>query len=832
LDINQVYGKLKSGKEGLTAEEAARRILIYGPNAIKSTQVTYFQIFLRQLKSPFVYLLFGASVISFILKEFVDSGMILGFILINTVLGFYQEYRSEQTIRLLKKYLVSKLKIIRDGVEIILDVTELVPGDLINFEPGDILPCDVRFIETQSMSIDESVLTGESLPVEKYSIVQEGLSDDIYKLRNIGFSGTTVIGGSGKGIVIATGEKMVYAKIADLAAKTSKSSSFESEIKRFSALTLKVVATTLIIVIAVSLAIKEKPSISELALFSVALAVSVIPEALPVVSTFSLSIGASKLTKKNVVVRRLSAVEDLGEIKVLCSDKTGTLTENKLTIDEIYSQKINKTLILAYLSSVVSKMSRNSGNIAFEHAIKEEIDRLRLNGELSLNRIIKSIPFDPVRKRMSSMVLNDKKYYIVSKGSFEQIKDICKIPEKDLNGFEKWLAEKGKEGRRVLAVCSKAVPSKNADISKSEKEMEFIGMISFIDPIKPSAHLAIAKAKELGVLVKILTGDTKEVAYDVAKKINLIETENEVITGEEFSKLNIDEKHKAVVDYQVFARVLPEQKYEIINLLKEKYFVGFLGEGINDAPALKASNVAIVVQGAADVAKESSDIVLLKKGLEVIMDGIEEGRKVFINTSKYITSTMTSNFGNFFAVAFVSLFIDFLPMLPLQLLLLNLLSDFPMIFVATDNVDPELLKYPMKYDLKSFLLISLLLGAISTAFDFIYFASFLPFGAKTLQTSWFIGSVLTEILFIYSIRSRRFLLKAKPASGLLILLSVIAIGFTFGIPYTNLGDKVFGFIKPDFVQVTRIVVIAGIYLILTEAAKLTFFKYSSSKVTS
>jgi len=831
LEPNGIYKKLETSADGLTPNSAKELLSKFGPNKLKSDETTGWDIFKRQFRSPFVYLLLAASTIAYIIGERIDSYMILGFVIINSFLGFYQEYKSEQTVKLLKKYLAKKATILRDGKPQNIEAENIVPGDVLVFEPGDIIPADVRFISDYNLMVDETVLTGESVQISKTSESAKKAVEDIYHAGNIGFSGTTVVSGEGRGVVIATGEDTNYAKIVKLASETKKQSSFEMELGRFSKFTLWVVLATLIFIVITSIAVKPNPSLTDLIIFSIALAVSVIPETLPVVTTFSLSLGAHRLSQKSVIVKRLSAVEDLGSLQVLASDKTGTLTENKLKVMGIKSDDKEKMLFFAALASVYSESSKNAGNNAFDKAFNEVLSAGQKK-EIKTYRKVAEIPFDPNRKRITALVERKGKKYLITRGSVENVCAYCKgllnKPE-----IENWHQKEGEEGRRSLAVAIKEVRSgADEDISKANLEsmehgMKFLGMVSFSDPIKPSTYKAIEKAKQLGVSVKVITGDSKEVAGAVAKEIGLIDDLGSVITGAEFEALNIDKKHEAVQKYSVFARIIPEQKHQIISLLKEKSYVGFLGEGINDAPALKAANVAVVVDEASDVAKEAADIVLLKRDLEVIMDGVIEGRRIFANTSKYITATMASNFGNFFAVAIITPFIDFLPLLPLQILMVNLLTDFPMVMVATDTVDSDDLRIPRKYDIKRFATSALSFGMLSTAFDFITFRTFYPLGEASLQTYWFIVSVFTELLLIFSIRSKRPLFLTKSPSRPMVLLTIGVFAFTLIIPYTTLGDSFFGFIRPEIGKLGLVFGIVVAYLLSNEVAKALIKKYSA-----
>ncbi len=817
LSPSEVLDKLNSGRGGLDSGEVQKRLGEYGANILKADSVKWWQILLRQFKSPFIYLLIAAFVISLLFRELIEGIMIMAFLLINMTLGFVQEYRSEHTVKLLRKYFLPSSRVMRNGKEGEVETTLLVPGDLVILSPGDIVPADMRLLESTNVVIDESVLTGESVPVDKES----GRAKD---LKNICYSGTVVVSGEGLGVVLATGVSSEIGKIAKLASSVSRESTFEKQIARFSRFTLFLVIITLLGLMTANLIIKKDINFIELTIFSLALAVSVVPEALPVVITFSLSKGAHKLAKKNVVVKRLSAIEDLGSIEVLCSDKTGTLTENKLAVSDYKGSDKDKIKLYATLAlhERGESMNVNSFKQAMESALTPTEHELFEKYELK-----EELPFDPKRKRTSRIVGNRGIYELVSIGSPEDVIPICSKQDPKILS---WASEMGKEGKRVLAVASKKVEgTKHEDLQKLEKNLNFIGLVAFSDPIKQSTYLAIDQAKALGVQVKILTGDSREVAGHVAKEIGLTTSPTDVISGSEFEELSVQKQHEAVNTYHVFARVTPELKHKIVSLLEEKYEVGFLGEGINDAAALKIANVALVVQGGADIAKDSSDIVLLQRSLKVIIDGIEEGRQVFANTTKYVSATLSANFGNFFAIALASLIINYLPMLPLQILLVNLLSDFPMIAVSTDRVDKDLVQRPSKYDLKSLALMALTLGIVSTVFDFIFFGVFVAMSPQVLHTAWFMGSILTELVFIYSIRSRRFFLHAVRPSAPLVILSILAGGVTIVLPFTAVGRNIFRFTSLANIQVLAVLGIVGAYFLATETVKILYYRFAAPK---
>ena len=812
-------------ESGLSEESAGQLLKKYGANEIKAREVTWATILVRQFKSPFLYLLLGAAIISLILKGVADGLMIFAFVAINAGLGFYQEYRSHQALELLKKFISAKSRVLREGRVESVDSTTLVAGDIVVLSPGDVVRADLRILQEDNFFVDESILTGESVPVEKTSTKIDKKETEIYKAGNIGFSGTTVVSGKAKGIIFATGMSTQVGEIALLASQTPSVSTFEKNIAKISRFVLRLVLITLVLVFFANFIVKGHAiGLFELVIFTIALAVSVIPEALPVVTTFSLSKGALKLAKNKVVVKRLSAIEDLGGIQVLCTDKTGTLTENHLKLSSINAKDQKDAVLLACLVTTSEEALEiiDPFDMALWESLSSEEKR-----QTSTYQKLQYLPFDPVRRRNSLIVKKEDQAILLSRGAPEEIIKICKKTKRSLSALT-WAGKKGIQGQRVLALAKRQLAEKASyDFLQEEKDMEFVGLFAFEDPLKPTASKAINKAKVLGIKVKILTGDAPEVAGVVARQIGLIADAKEVITGEEFDGMPDSLKKKAVEKYSVFARVSPEQKYKIVRYLQDTYEVGFLGEGINDAPALKIANVALVVQSGAEIAKETADIVLLNKSLEVIVDAIEEGRRVFANTTKYIKTTLASNFGNFFAVASASLFIKFLPLLPLQILLLNLLSDFPMISIATDDVEDEELSHPKSYSIKDISRIAIILGVVSTLFDFVFFALFYKVSPATLQTNWFIGSVLTELALVFSIRTKKPFFRAKPASTPIILLTAFTITITLLIPFMKIGRTLFGFIKPTGYYLLLIVLIVFVYFLTSEATKLILYRFKN-----
>ena len=810
-------------EKGLESESIPKYKKQYGKNILENQKVTGWHILLRQFMSPFMYLLLGAAILSYFLGEKIDSFMIILFIVVNTGLGFYQEYKSENIIKALKIFLKSYTIVRRDGIEKRIEKSDLVPGDIVIVGPGDIIPADIRLMEVQGLEINESVLSGEAEAVSKDTKTVKKIKQ-LYEAKNIAFAGSTVSSGQGVGVVIGIGSHTAFGKISALSSETVRISSFEIGMRKISNMILKIVGVTFIFIFLLKLGFSHSSTdFFEFIIFSIALAVSVIPEGLPLVITFTLSHGAKRLAKSNVVVKRLSSIEDLGSIEVLCSDKTGTLTENKMQIAEILDASKNETLFFARLGSIMPTREQPIVN-PFDEAIFAGIKKTEVKILQSYTKL-SEVPFDPIRKRNAVLLEHENNSELVVRGAYEEVVKLCnKISAKMSKEHSQFILEQGKNGHRVLALAHKNIKTKSCDIKNEEKELELVGLISFYDPLKESSLEALEKAEALGVKIKILTGDSKEVSGAIGRQTGLIINEKMVLTGEEFMALSEPEQKEAANKYSIFARVSPEQKYAIIETLQKTYTVGFLGEGINDAPALKVAHVGMVVSNASDVAREAADIILLQKSLSVIIDGIEEGRRVFANNVKYLKATMASNFGNFYAVVVASFLAGYLPMLPIQLLLLNLLSDFPMMSIANDSVDQKELEKPRHYNIKDIFLVCTVLGIISTLFDFFFFGVFFQFGADTLRSNWFIASVLTELALIFSIRTKGSMFKTVRPSKMVFVLTIVAAALTLALPFTQLGHNVFSLHPPTMNQLFIILGALLVYIFCTELAKRYYYK--------
>ncbi|MBP9715403.1 MAG: cation-transporting P-type ATPase [Candidatus Pacebacteria bacterium] len=819
--LSDIYTELCCDVNGLSDVQAHEHSKKYGPNKISVKEIKWWQILLRQFTSPFVYILIFASLLALYLGETIDSIFIASFVLIGAILGFIQEYNSQKSVELLKKFLVDHAKILRGGVEVLVKSEEIVPGDICILEPGNIICADIRFIRADNLLIDESILTGESMSISKTSLLlNEQSISGIHDAINMGFSGTTVMQGRGVGIIIATGKDTQIGGITKLTAESEGVSTFEKGISKLSKWILKIILTTLALVFIVNFLIKKddsKINFADIILFSIALAVSVIPETLPVISALSFSKGSLALAKKHVVVKRLSAVEDLGSIEVLCTDKTGTITENKMSVSAFHAQDENFCLSCGVLTS-----STSQGSSSFDVALFAKIGE---SGELNQYQKINELPFDPERKRNSVLVSMENENKLIVRGAPETIVDLCvNIGEDKKNEIFIWISEREMLGERVIALAMKKWTGGPAYSSTDEIDLEYVGAISFSDPIKESAIGAIKSAEELGVRIVILTGDSKNVAISVAKATGIIKSESEVLIGGDFEKMSEAEQLVAVENVNVFARVSPEQKYRVIELLEKKYEVGFLGDGINDAPALKLASVALAVNTASDIARSASDIVLLNPSLSVIIDGIKGGREIFANMVKYLKTTLISNFGNFYAIAIAMIASPFLPMLPVQVLLLNLLTDTPMIAISFDKVDKKELQKPRSYNIKEIVLMSLIFAVINAVFVFLFFVIFFKDGAEILQTNLFIGSVLIELVLIFAIRTKKVFWKGIKPSKVISILCIIPASLAIILPFTEWGEKFLRFSHPSLEHIGIILLMVVVYFAIIEISKIIYYK--------
>lgn len=784
---------------GLSSHEAAKRLLTYGKNALPQPKYRFLKLLGRQFKGIFNILLIIAGFVTLFLGGGIDAAFLFLFVFLSISLSLYQEHKSNAAADTLRSYLVRTITVRRDNVDVEVSIDDLVPGDILKLESGDIVPADAVIRHTTSLQVDETTFTGESVPVTKVATQSDSYSDE-----NMLLQGVVIIRGAAFVEVIATGINTKLAGIAKTVSEVQSESELNKGLDRISRFIMKVTVITLTFVVIANIFIDgNSTDIPALLVFAIALAVSVIPEALPLVMTFALSHNAVKLAKKNVIVKRLSSVQDLGTIEVLCSDKTGTITENHLVFSNVFKNSASQ-----YHPLVLSRLASHDLDEAhpepFDRATNEVLDEA-MRKEVASFELLEEEAFDPKERSNGSVVKQRGRTLHIRRGSPEYFIEKGIVAKEAVAA---WIEAEEVQGRRILGV------SYDAGFGPI-----FGGMISFTDQLKPTTIATIAAARELNVAITIITGDSKRVAEAVGREIGLVTEADEVIEANDFFLLPPHEQHERVAKIRVFARTTPDHKLEIIELLKHQFTVGFLGEGINDAPALKAAHVSMVVQSASDVARETADIILVKSDLGVIIEGIRFGRETYTNILKYIRATLVSNFGNFYAVAIGSLFISFLPMLPKQLLLLNLLSDFPMLAIAFDRVGREEVARPQRYDFRALYIMFITLGLVSTAFDFMYFALFYRISPEVLQTNWFIASALTEILLVFSIRSMLPIEKAGRPANVIIWLSVLAFAAALIIPVFPPTARFFEFNQPSLQHLIIIVTLALLYLATTELVK-------------
>ena len=824
-DVVSVINELKTTRQGLTLDTAQERLQQYGPNTIDIPYESAWTILLRQLRSPFNYLLIVAAGIEFFIGEHTNAAFIIILTLINVCIAFFQEYKAHRAVILLRRFIPSMTTVVRDGKQSRIPKDSLVPGDIVVLTQGSIVPADARLIEG-TVVIDESTLTGEAHPVTKSIEPLNSGAQEIFHATNIVFAGTTIVEGTGHAVIIATGNATIFYTITGGGESHSKLSAYERSLIDLSRVVMRFVVVTVALIFIVKQLVHANVSLADELVFFITLIVAIVPEALPTVVAFSLSQGAMKLAKNHVVVKRLSAIDDLGDIEILCTDKTGTITELSLSVDTVVSSDPDMCLLfqlmdtLAYSNGMTGKGAFD--DVLLGYASQAVRDRLKSYAVLA------KVPFDSFRMRVA-VIVKDKegKRFLITKGAPEKVLERSSSIDGSLS--RETMSEKieayGRDGKRTLGVAYKQVAQDIID-DELEQGLHFLGFIALNNSIKSGVATTIEMAQKLGVQVKMITGDSKEVAGFVGKQIGLVADHADVVTGAQLALLQAAEFKEQCLKFAVFARIDPETKAHIIETLQESHEVGFLGEGINDVPALKKANVAIVVQEASDIARAVSDIVLLKRDLHVVVWGIKQGRITFSNINKYIKCTLAGNFGNYYSLAFFSLIVPFLPMLPTQILLINLLSDFPLISIASDRVDNYQVRRPKNYSLIKMLPLVLLLGFVGTLSDVFFFSAFYNRSLEMFRTLWFILNIISNLVLIYLIRTSQFFLKASRPSWLLVLASCTSAIVCLMLPYSAIGQSWFSFVGPTWADMALVFGIVVIYGIMTECVKLQYINYT------
>ena len=855
LPSGEVLSRLGTSATGLTTEEVERRLETYGSNEIAKKERGLILIeFLSHFKNPLVIILIIAAIVSGVLGELVNATIILSIVLMSVILDFAQEYRAEKAAEALRRRVATTATTFRSGTKQDIEISELVPGDVIALSAADIIPADARVISAKDLFVDQSALTGESFPVEKTdeSVTNANITDT-GQWNNYLFMGTSVTNGTATAIITKTGSSTQYGEIVRKSVERKPETEFERGLRRFGFLIMRVIFVLVILVFFINASFKR--GVLESLLFAVALAVGLTPELLPMILSINLARGAAAMSKKGVIVKRLASIQNFGSMDILCADKTGTLTENRVTVIlhvDVEGKDSEKVFLYSLLNSRYQTGLRNPLDEAILKHKEVNTDHYQR---------IDEIPFDFIRKRLSVVVSENRETILITKGAPEEIVKV--ISHYELDGkiydltsearskIERKYRDLSSQGFRVLGVSYRRVGESKATYSiADENDMVFLGFIAFMDPLKETAGESLELLRQAGVKLKVLTGDNEIVTGKICQQLGFqvyqfrrgrkyddavghvtrtIEVEPINIMGSsEIEAMNDDALARVVERVDIFTRVTPAQKNRIMNALKANgHVVGFIGDGINDTPSMKVADVSISVTNAVDIAKESADIILLRNDLKVINDGVVEGRKTFANTLKYIFTTTSANFGNMMSMAGASLFLPFLPLLPAQILLNNFLSDLPAATIATDNVDPELIEQPHRLDLKFIRNFVIIFGLVSSLFDYLTFVLLLFIlhlrdAPDLFRTAWFIESLMTELFVALVVRTRKPFFRSKPGRYLLISTMTVAVAAVI-IPYLPFSGLL-SFVPLPLWLLAALLGITLTYVIAVEATKRFFYR--------
>jgi len=826
----QLLQALSCREEGLTSEEAAIRQKDNSQHPLNAhPHANGLVLFLRQFKSPITLILVAAAILSFFLGERSDAFIIMAIILASAALGYYQERGAASALSRLLQMVQTRVTVIRDGQENSIPVEEVVAGDIVSLNAGQTVPGDCRLLSSRDLYTNEASLTGETFPAEKKcSIVapQASLSEK----HNTLFMGTHVISGTARALVINTGVDTEFGNISRHLRKLQPETEFERGIRRFGYLLMEV--TLLLVVIIFSLNIFLHKPILDSFLFSLAIAVGLTPQLLPAIISINLAKGATRMADHSVIVKKLSAIENFGSMNVLCTDKTGTITRGEVIVHQALNtdgKEDEGVFRLAYL------------NAFFETGFNNPIDlAIRKYATPDIQNVIKldELPYDFIRRRLSILVAENGRRTLVTKGAFEQVLAACSHVQDgqgriiEINSLRPAITALytrcSEDGFRVLGVAYKQPgPDAGALKKEDEKDMVFAGLLLLTDPPKEDIASTLNKLHRMGIAVKIITGDNALVARQVSRAVGL---DNPIIlTGAQIREMSTEALVRQAAQATIFAAVEPNQKERILLALKKAgNVVGFMGDGINDAPALHIADVGISVQGAVDVAREAADIVLLGSDLNVLVEGVQEGRKTFANTLKYIFMATSANFGNMFSMAGASLFLPFLPLLPKQVLLTNLLTDIPEMTIATDTVDDDMVRTPHRMNIHFIRRFMVLFGIVSSIFDYATFAVLLyglHAGTSEFRTGWFIESVVSASLIVLVVRTSGLFFRHRPGKWLILSTACIIIA-TLLLPFTPLAG-ILGFTRLPLAFYPSLAAIVLCYIATAEVAKRFFYNLSS-----
>ena len=828
--LADLYKSVQSSVTGLTSAAAAQQMARCGRNELESkNEQNMFVSFLKMFSNPLVLILLASAVLSYFLGEVHGAVIIIVLVTLSAFLQFFHENRSSRAAAALRKQVAVHATVLRDGKFSEILLPEVVPGDIIHLSAGDIIPGDARLISTNNLYVNQASVTGESFPVSKRASTEDEQAVQLTDMKYAVFMGCSVTSGIGTAVVISTGRNTEIGNIAHALTKKPPETEFQHGIHDFSLMLTKVIVSLVLLIFLVNALLKH--NFFDSFLFALAVSVGLTPELLPVIMTVTLAKGALTMSKQGVIVKRLESIQNFGSMDILCSDKTGTLTEGEFklmestTIDGVEDPRV---FLYAWLNSTLQGGMKNPLDMTIAALPKPET--------ADSYQKIEEIPFDFVRRMMSVVVkkAGDSTSLMITKGAPESILKIAtrymtkngpaELAAAELEAVTGKFQDYSSKGYRVIAVACKDFPeAKTAFDPSDEQDVTLLGYLAFFDPPKDSVKETILGLKALGVTLKILTGDNELVTRKVCSDIGI--ASEPILTGNDVDTMPDEALSRKIDETPIFARLSPAQKNRIMDLLKRKgHVVGYIGDGINDAPSLHVADVGISVNNAVDVAKESASIILLEKDLDALRAGVVEGRRTFANTLKYIMMGTSSNFGNMFSMSIASVLVPFLPMAPVQILLNNLLYDFSQITIPSDNVDEEAVNRPRRWDIKFIRHFMLVFGPVSSLFDILTFALLLFFfraNEASFQTGWFIESLATQVLVVHVIRSRYNILKSRASIWLtLSTVGVALLGFL--IPYTPLG-YFFGFapLPPAFIAAICGLVVG--YLILVDFVKRWFF---------
>ncbi len=823
IPLKTLFEQLQSNEQGLTGEEARKRLDQYGPNDTTGIKHSSGAVqFLRLFLNPLVAILLLAAIVSAILGDRVNASIIITIVLFSNILNFVQTYQSQNAVEKLRAGVAPTATVLRDGKWIEIPRRNLVPGDMIRLTAGDLVPADARLVQATDLHVQQAALTGESLPVDKSADDLDAPTESFAEAHNSVFLGTSVVTGTGTALVTATGRNTAFGDIAARLASHPPQTEFERGIKGFGMLIMQTVFFLVLFIFLVGILGHHQPF--ETVLFAISLAVGLTPEFLPMITTVTLGQGALRMAKQKVIVKHLESIQNFGSIDTLCSDKTGTLTSGETQLEgylDLLNQPSDRVLLFSYLNS------------SYETGIKSPLDEAILrHGSVDLSGYSKvsEIPFDFERRCLSVIVRHEDELLLITKGAPESILPLCSAYE--INGerkalddgeartkFAQMYQDLSSQGYRVLAVAYRSAGQQKTYRKTDEHTLVLLGFLTFADPPKADVAQVLQALKSDGVQVKILTGDNELVTRHVCEKVGL--DGGRIVLGSELDHMSDTALTQVVEQVNVFARVSPAQKNRIILALKHrKHVVGYMGDGINDAPSLHAADVGISVSTGVDVAKDAASIILLEQSLQVLHNGILEGRKAFGNVIKYLLMGTSSNFGNMFSMAGAYIFLPFLPMLPTQILLNNFLYDLSQVTIPTDNVDQSFIKKPQHWDIGLIRSFMIFIGPISSIFDFLTFFIMLRIfnaGAVLFHTGWFVESLATQTLVLFIIRTAGNPLRSRPSRPLAITtLLIVAIGIL--LPYTPLARPL-GFTPLPALYFLFLAGMTIIYLLLVELVK-------------